>query len=103
MELLRYAERIEAPPIVPTAVIAEWWRGRTDARERIRGFLRVVPLDEATARLAGEAIAGVSGSTVIDAVVMASAARHGADVFTGDVDDLSRLQRFFPGIRLFGF
>src|SRR6186713_637560 len=59
---------------VPAAVIAEWWRGRSDLREDIVASVRVEPLTDATARLAGEAIAHVKGATVVDAIVMASAA-----------------------------
>lgn len=44
---------------VPAAVLAEWWRGRSDLREDIVASVRVEPLTDATARLAGEAIAHV--------------------------------------------
>ena len=37
---------------VPSAVVAEWWRGRTDAREAILHGVRVEHLDTATAQLA---------------------------------------------------
>jgi len=99
-ERLRYAIAEEISVVVPTAVLAEWWRGRTDAREHILGFLVVEPLDAELARLAGEAVAAVRGASVIDAIVMASAARRGDVVYTSDFDDLSRLQRFFPSVRV---
>jgi hypothetical protein len=41
----------------------------------------------------------VRGSSLADAVVMASAAlRGGGVVYTGDVNDLARLQRHFPTV-----
>lgn len=87
---------------VPTPVVAEWWRGRTDVRETILRGVRVEPLDADLAKLAGDALAAVAGATPIDAIVMASAARRGDIVYTADVADLSRLQTFFPTVRVLG-
>jgi hypothetical protein len=58
------------------------------------------PLDARLARIAGEAVAAVRGATTIDAIVMASAAQSGGAVFTSDVEDLERLSRHFPGVRI---
>jgi hypothetical protein len=85
---------------VPAAVIAEWWRGRSDTRETILEGVRVEPLDDALARLAGEALAAVGGATTVDAIVMASAARRGDVVYTVDFADLVRLQVFFQSVRV---
>jgi hypothetical protein len=85
---------------VPSAVIAEWWRGRSDTRATILDGIRVEPLDEPLARAAGEALAAVEGATVVDAIVMASAARRGDVVYTSDFADLARLQVFFRGVRV---
>jgi predicted nucleic acid-binding protein len=85
---------------VPTAVVAEWWRGRTDARVRILGGLYVEPLDDLLARVTGEAMAAVPGASIVDAVVMTSAARRGGVVYTSDVEDLERLRSFFPAVRV---
>ena len=60
----------------------------------------VEPTSEAIARSAGEALAALPGSTVVDAVVMASAAQRGDVVFTSDFEDLQRLQQRFPGVRV---
>lgn len=84
----------------PAAVIAEWWRGRTDARELILRGVRIEPLDANLAKAAGEAIAAVVGATAIDAIVMASAARRGDIVLTSDFDDLERLRQYFPAARV---
>ena len=88
-------------PIVPADVVAEWWRGRTDIREHILGFVSVEPLTESLARLAGEALTEIDGATSVDAIVMASAAQRGDAVYTSDVEDLERLRAFFPTVRVF--
>ncbi len=85
---------------VPSPILAEWWRGRTDARDVILRGVRLEPLDASLAKLAGEAIAATPGATTIDAIVMASAARRGDVVYTNDVLDLQRLQSFFPMVRV---
>ncbi len=82
------------------AVIMEWWRRRTDLGERILGSVNVEPLDLSLAKTVGEALAAVPGATPIDALVMASAARRGDVVYSTDVDDLERLRRHFPGVRV---
>jgi predicted nucleic acid-binding protein len=88
-------------PIVPAVVYVEWWRGRSDIREEILASVIVEDMPPALCRAAGEALAAVRGSTLADAVVMASAAlRGGGIVYTGDADDLARLQRHFPTVRL---
>jgi predicted nucleic acid-binding protein len=85
---------------VPTAVITEWWRGRSDSRELIIAAIRVEPLSASLAKFAGEALAAVKGSTAIDAIVMASAAQRGDIVYTADVGDLERLRSHFPAVRV---
>ncbi len=87
---------------VPTPVLGEWWRGRTDVRDAIRLSVVIEPLTDAVARLAGEALAAVSRATAIDAFVMASAALRGDVVYTSDRHDLERLRAFFPGVRVLG-
>jgi predicted nucleic acid-binding protein len=88
------------PVTVPASVIAEWWRGRSDARELVLRGVRVEATTSVLARVAGEALAAVPGATVVDAVVMASAAQRGDLVYTADVVDLQRLQTFFPAVTL---
>ena len=99
-EFLLKAREDRIVPVVPADVVTEWWRGRTDRREAILELVRVEPLSERLARAAGEALAAVRGATAIDAVVMASAASRGDVVLTSDFDDLDRLRRHFPGVRL---
>jgi predicted nucleic acid-binding protein len=94
------ARRDQMEVFVPGAVIAEWWRERTDVRERIVAGITIEPVGERLGRAAGDALAATPGATVVDAIVMALAARLGAVVFTSDVDDLEELRAFFPGVRV---
>jgi hypothetical protein len=99
-EIYRTAMHEAIPITVPTAVVVEWWRGRTDVRERILNGLRVEPLSGALAQTAGEALVAIKSASAIDAVVMASAAMRGDVVYTSDMVDLERLRRHFPGVRV---
>jgi predicted nucleic acid-binding protein len=85
---------------VPAVVVAEWWRGTSKRRRLILERVNVEPTTEVIARLAGEAMAEVPLATVVDSIVMASAAQRGDTVFTSDVEDLERLRRRFPEVRL---
>lgn len=87
---------------VPTPVIAEAWRGgaRSARIAKLLDVCVIEPLFDDLARLAGEAIVAVTGAGVVDAIVMASAARRGDRVLTADFDDLERLKACFPSVRL---
>lgn len=102
MQLLEFAKQRLAVLSVPIAVVTEWWRGRTDVRERILDVVNVAPLTLAVAKSAGEALSKIPRATAVDAIVMASAASRGDVVFTGDADDLERLRAFFPTVRVLG-
>ncbi|HKY40170.1 MAG TPA: hypothetical protein VJN18_29745 [Polyangiaceae bacterium] len=90
------------PVSVPAAIIVEWWRARTKAREAILRGIRIELVDVPLAKLAGEAIAAVPSATALDALVMASAARRGDVVYTSDVGDLEKLRDYFPEVRVLG-
>lgn len=85
---------------VPAVAVSEWWRGRTDIRERILRGLRIEPVDLALSQLAGEAMVAVRGASAVDAIVMASAARRGDIVYTTDFADLAALRAHFPSVRI---
>ena len=85
---------------VPAVVISEWWRGASDVRTKIVRGLRIEPIDLELAKAAGEAVVAVPGATVIDALVMASAARRGDVVYTSDFHDLDRLRSYFRVVRV---
>jgi predicted nucleic acid-binding protein len=86
--------------VVPLPVIAEWWRGRTDARDEILGAAEITA-SVATAKAAGLALArmrDVDGKRTIDAIVMATAALLDGIVVTSDVDDFEDFKAHFPGV-----
>jgi hypothetical protein len=86
-------------PVVPAVVYVEWWRGRSDVREEILAAVVVEDMPPLLCRAAGQALAAVKGASLVDAVVMASAAlRGGGIVYTSDTPDLLRLQRYFPTV-----
>jgi predicted nucleic acid-binding protein len=105
-------ERLREQDVLITAplpVIGEWWRGRTDWRERILTSVRVEELTLAMVKLAGEALGSLASATeprrrrgpgLVDAIVMASAASRGDVVYTSDLEDLERLTLFFPEVRI---
>ncbi len=85
--------------VVPLPVIAEWWRGRTDARDHLLAATRIVASVDA-AKAAGIALGrlkDVDSKLTVDAVVMATAALLDAVVVTGDRRDFDRLGAHFPG------
>jgi predicted nucleic acid-binding protein len=96
----RLAQIGRARLFVPLPVVAEWWRGRTDARETILAATQVVAsLD--CAKAAGIALShleDIDGTLTIDAVVMATAAHLDAIVVTGDPRDFERLAAHFPRV-----
>lgn len=98
-EALRAIVRRGLLPFVPAVVYAEWWRGKTDVREDILAAVVVEDMPPTLCRAAGEALAAVRGATLVDAVVMASAALRGGGVlYTTDIEDMTRLQRHFPTV-----
>lgn len=87
---------------VPAAVIAEWWRGQRGPVARLLDAFDIEPLERGLAERAGEALARTAGPSAVDAIVMASAARRGDRVLTGDVDDLTALRGVFPNVTVLG-
>jgi len=99
-ELIRAAQRTDCPITVPSAVIVEWWRGQRGPVARLLDAFRIELLDRDLAKEAGRALALAPGPSAVDAIVMASAARRGDRVLTGDVEDLDRLGNVFPEVRI---
>ncbi len=86
--------------VVPLPVIAEWWRGKTDAGEEILAATQIVATVEIM-KAAGIALArtkNVDARLTVDAIVMATAALLGAVVVTGDADDFEQLSRHFSRV-----
>ena len=106
--LLRAAKEHRAQLLAITPVVAEWWRGRSDVRDRIKLAVTLVPFPVRAAEAAGVALGQLSGvkgraKMSIDVMVMAFAALYGgALVYTSDVGDLQSLARHFPDVRVLG-
>jgi predicted nucleic acid-binding protein len=95
------ARESEETITLPAVVLAEWWRARSDANEKILRGCKVEPLDTILAKAAGEVLATLKDAGLVDVIVVASAARRGDIVYTSDVDDLLRIQQAcFPGVRI---
>jgi predicted nucleic acid-binding protein len=101
-DVLERALEKEQPVTVPADVVGEWWRGRTDVREHILEWVLVEPLTVDLAKRAGEALAIVGEATLVDAIVMASAASRGDVVYSSDVEDLERLRQVYPAVKVLG-
>jgi predicted nucleic acid-binding protein len=104
--LLLAAKQQRAELFATTPVIAEWWRGRSDRRDDIKLAVTIVPLPVRAAEAAGMVLGQIRDADqrvklAIDAMVMAFAALYGGGlVYTTDLDDLVRLQRYFPSVRI---
>lgn len=87
---------------VPTVVLAECWQNPTSADRDIVALCEVEELSVQLAEVAARARSACGSSvSVVDAVVMASAASRGDDVYTADYVDLAKLRdAYFPGLRL---
>jgi hypothetical protein len=88
----------------PAGVVGQVWRdGSRQARlARLLGsdLIDIVPLDDATARAAGQ-LCGVAGThDVIDASVVLCARKRGHGVLTADVGDLERLDSSLRYVRV---
>jgi predicted nucleic acid-binding protein len=91
----------EIVPVIPAAVLAQAWRGPRQARlAQIVNACTVEPLDEALAKSAGELCAMAKVSDIVDASVIASAARRGDAVLTSDPRHLHRLASQVSGVEI---
>ena len=108
MMLLRAAREHRAELLAITPVVAEWWRGRSDVRDRIKAAVTLVPFPVRAAEAAGVVLGQIRGEKerakmVVDAMVMAFAATYGgALVYTSDLGDLQRIATHFPEVRILG-
>lgn len=94
---LRVLHQAGVPITFPANAVVEWWRkGRGQAAILELGTLE--SLTEPIIKAAGEALGKVTGSTAVDATVMASAAQRGDRVFTSDPQDMERLGRHFRSV-----
>ncbi len=100
--LLRASREHRVQLLAITPVVAEWWRGRSDVRDRIKLAVTLVPFPLRAAEAAGMALGKIRGERerarlAVDVMVMAFAATYGdALVYTGDVGDLQRSALISP-------
>lgn len=101
---LQRARELMVPVEVPVVVLAETLRGgRGDAAvHRVLKAVGPVPATrEAHGRTAGKLLGAARSTSTIDALVVAHAIEAGgADVLTGDREDLERLSARHPGVRV---
>ncbi len=86
--------RLEAglAPLVSACVVAQ--ASRSPKQAQMRRLLRgceIVPLEEAQAHRAGALLGKARTADVVDASVVALAVARGADIVSGDLQDLKRL------------
>jgi predicted nucleic acid-binding protein len=105
-DLLAHAARTGIPVRVPTAVLAEAYRGTAAdaAIDRVLGRgIRPVTLGQSTARQAGSFRYRdrLDSCHTVDAVVVATAIRLGGGVIaTGDPDDMQSLARDHGNVKV---
>ena len=95
LALLKACKLSRATITIPASVVAEWWRG---SHRAVLECGIVEPLTPQLAEAAGLLLAATGGRNSVDAVVVASAARRGDVVATGDVDDLRALAHSLKNI-----
>jgi hypothetical protein len=84
---------------LPAPVIAQAWRGPTQARmAMVISACRVVPWTSEEAKRTGELCALAGASDVVDAYVVRGAADRREDILTSDPHDLERLAACAPGV-----
>jgi predicted nucleic acid-binding protein len=81
-----------APPIVPSTVLAQAWRGGPQAElSRLLRGCEVRDFTERDARQTGRLLAMAGATDIVDAGVIVMAQQRGLVVLTSDPDDLARL------------
>jgi hypothetical protein len=98
--ILKAAQQKNVDITVPAVVLLEWWReGFGRSHHDILEPMKVEPTTKSLAMIAGVALTRIHVS-LVDAVVMASAAQRGDIVYTSDLPDLQALQSHFPSVRV---
>lgn len=101
---LQRARELMVPVEVPVVVLAETLRGgpRDAAVHRVLKAIGTVPATrESHGRTAGKLLGAAGSTSTIDALVVAQAIEAGgADILTGDREDLERLAAGHPEVRV---
>lgn len=81
------------PPLLPTVVLAQVWRGRSRQHglAELRALCRLLPFTESAADDVGLLLARSGTADIVEAAVVAGAVEHGTAVMTTTPADLRRL------------
>lgn len=108
-DLLAWAARRGVPVRIPTAVLAEAYRGTgadVGVDRVLNSGIRPITVGRVAARLAGTLRHrdGLDSCHTVDALVVATAVRLGGGIIaTGDPDDISTLARDHPNVAVTHF
>jgi predicted nucleic acid-binding protein len=97
------ASKAGLPPVIPTVVIAEVWRGgqRSARIARLLKHCRIRDVNQEFARGAGELMGRTTAQYgAVDAIVAVIAAERGDDLLTSDVGDLTVLTSEYRNVRV---
>jgi predicted nucleic acid-binding protein len=97
------ASKVGPPPVVPTVVIAEVWRGgqRSARVARLLKHCRIRDVTQEIARRAGELMGRTTAEYgAVDAIVAVIAAERGDDLLTSNVGDLTVLTGEYRNVRV---
>jgi predicted nucleic acid-binding protein len=97
------ASKVGPPPVVPTVVIAEVWRGgqRSARVARLLKHCQIRDVTQEVARQAGDLMGRTTAEYgAVDAIVVVVAAERGDDVLTSDEGDLTVLADEYPNVRI---
>lgn len=103
-DLLAWAALRDVPVRIPTAVLAEAYRGTgadVGIDRVLNSGIRAITVGRATARVAGTLRHrdGLDSCHTVDALVVATAVRLGGGIIaTGDPDDIGSLARDHPNV-----
>ena len=93
--LLRRAAESGADIHVPAGVVAQAWRGGVQQARLARLLnavdVRIVDLDDLTARAVGELCGSCGHSDIVDVHVVLDAVEHGHRIVTSDPRDLAKV------------
>lgn len=96
---LRWAQLDGIALTIPAPALAQVWRGARSARlAQLLTMTSFEPMDADLAKAAGVLCGRASTTDVVDATVVASAARRRDGILTSDPADIRRLAEFAPAV-----
>jgi hypothetical protein len=88
---LANARRLARRITLPSAVLAQFWRGNHPRAAKILQACAIEDMTKETALAIGHLLAESRTGDVVDAAVVEGAARRGDAILTSDPDDIGRL------------